>query len=559
MKISKSNKTIILLELIIPMIALSIGVYHGLLQTFYRAGIIKDTTFFGLEYYQGLTMHGVINAIVLTTFFAVAFGNGVIQFYLKKKLNETVNWISCILMLLGTLMASYAMFEGNSSVLYTFYPPLKASPLFYLGAAILVVGSWVAFFNWIKPYVSWRRENKELKTPMAVLGIMVTFIVWFIATLPVAYEILVILVPWSLGWTPEINIMLTRVLFWFFGHPLVYFWVLPVYVMFYSMLPKVAGGKLYSDFAGRLVFMMFLIFSIPVGLHHQFAEPSITQNLKFLHSIFTFGVAIPSLLTAFTIAASLEHAGIQNGAKGIFGWMKKLPYFERDKYLFAYLICGLFIFIFGGITGIVNASFSMNNVVHNTGWLPGHFHLTVAGPVFLGILAMSLHMVSKLTGKEIRFKGWNLAVPYIWFAGLFFFSGGLMIGGLLGEPRRTNMGTTYLNPESELYRADWVITTHTTAIGGILMFLAVLVFFFVFFGTIFRKSTKESELDFPITEAYHDEKRIGAVKNLTPWIIAAVILILIAYIPAIKQAIENPAGKSPPYGPASPVPIEMTK
>ena len=559
MKVSKSNKLIILLELIIPIIALSIGVYHGLLQTLYRAGIIKDTTFFGLEYYQGLTMHGVINAIVLTTFFAVAFGNAIIIFYLKKNINEKVNWVSCGLMLLGTVMATIAMFQGESSVLYTFYPPLKASPIFYIGAALLVVGSWVAFFNWIRPYINWRKANAHLKTPIAVLGIMVTFIVWFIATLPVAYEILVILVPWSLGITPQINIMLTRVLFWFFGHPLVYFWILPIYVMFYAMLPKLAGGKLYSDFAGRLVFMMFLIFSIPVGLHHQFSEPSITQNLKFLHSIFTFGVAIPSILTAFTIAATLEHAGLQNGAKGLFGWMKKLPYFNKDKYLFAYLICGLFIFIFGGITGVVNASYSLNRVVHNTGWLPGHFHLTVAGPTFLGILAMSTHMLSKLSGKEIKFKGWNVAIPYIWMVGLFFFSSGLMIGGLLGEPRRTNMGMTYLNPESELYRPDWVITTHTTVIGGILMFLAVVIFFFVFFGTLFNKKTKESEIDFPESEAYHDEKNIGLVKNLKPWIFVAIFLILVTYIPAIKQALENPAAKAPPFNSGSPVPIESTK
>lgn len=555
MQVAKSFRTLLMLELVVPIVLLSLGVYHGLVQTLYRAGIIQDTSFWGIEYYQGLTLHGVINAIVLTTFFAVAFGHGIFVFYLKRQISITWSWISGIVMIVGTLMAAWAMLAGKASVLYTFYPPLMAHPLFYLGAALLIVGSWIGFFTWIGPYRKWRKENPDKKTPMAVLGIMVTFIVWFIATLPVAYEVLVILLPWSLGWVTEINIMLTRVLFWFFGHPLVYFWLLPVYVMFYAMLPKVAGGKLYSDYAGRLVFMLFLIFSIPVGLHHQFAEPAISQNLKLIHSIFTFGVAIPSLLTAFTIAASLEHAGKMNGATGIFGWMKKLPYFDKDKYLFAYLICGLFIFIIGGGTGIVNASYSMNNVVHNTGWLPGHFHLTVAGPVFLGILAMTLHMSATLTGKRIKFKKLNLSVPYLWMLGLTFFSSGLMIGGLMGEPRRTNMGLSYTNPESEMFRPEWAITTMITVIGGIIMFIAVVNFFIVYFSTLAGKRVEEQGLSYPESEAYHDEKKYGLVKNLAPWIAVAVVIILIAYIPAIREAIEFPAHGAPTYSPNNPIPI----
>lgn len=557
MQINKSLRNLLLLETILPIILLALGVYHGLLQTLYRAGFIKAASFLGLEYYQGLTIHGVVNAIVLTTFFAVAFGNALVVYYLKKPINNTIAWISGLVMLMGTLMAAWAMLAGKASVLYTFYAPMKAHPLFYLGVALLIIGSWIAFFNWIKPYLTWRKENKGKKTPMAVVGIFTTFIIWFIATLPAAYEVLVILLPWSLGWNAEINVMLTRVLFWFFGHPLVYFWLLPAYVMYYVFLPKVAGGKLYSDYAGRLVFMLFIIFSIPVGLHHQFTEPAISQNLKLAHSLFTFGVAIPSLLTAFTIAASLEYAGIQNGAKGLLGWMKKLPYFDPERYFFAYLICGLFIFIFGGATGIVNASYNMNTVIHNTSWMPGHFHLTVAGPVFLAILVGSLHIMAKLMGRKIKMPKLNIAVPYLWMTGLVFFSGGLMAGGLIGEPRRTNMGTTYLNPESELFRSEWVLTTGITALGGVIMTIACIAFFIVFFRTLFSAKQFESSISFPTSEAYHDEKKIRFVDKFTPWIIVAVIIILIAYIPAIMEAINNPAGGALPFEPHNPVPLDL--
>ncbi len=115
--------------------------------------------------------------------------------------------------------------------------------------------------------------------------------------------------------------------------------------------------------------------------------------------LLTFGVALPSFITAFTLAASLEYAGKKRGSRGLLGFFGKLPYLDPNRYLFAYLIAGLILFIFGGLTGIVNASGVLNAVVHNTAWMPGHFHMTVAGPVFLSIIGMSLFLYSGLIGK----------------------------------------------------------------------------------------------------------------------------------------------------------------
>ncbi len=143
MQISKNLKRLIYWELGIPLTLLTIGIYHGLMQTIYRAGVIHQSSFAHLDYYQGLTLHGVINAIVLTSFFAVAFGHATMAFYLKKEPHRWVAWLSFWLMTVGTVMAAWAMLSGKASVLYTFYPPLKAHPLFYLGAALLIVGSWI--------------------------------------------------------------------------------------------------------------------------------------------------------------------------------------------------------------------------------------------------------------------------------------------------------------------------------------------------------------------------------------------------------------------------------
>lgn len=555
MKIDRSSRWLMGILLVIPMVLLVIGVYGGLMQTLFRAGVIQSDPFMGPDYYKGLTMHGVLNAIVFTTFFAVAFGNAVIPHALRMKLPMFWAWVSGWMMLLGSVMAAITIYIGEATVLYTFYPPLKAHPLFYIGLVLLVVGSWIAFFNWIPLYLKWRRENPDQKTPLSVVGMFTTFIVWLIATLPVAFEILFMLLPWSLGLVDEINVMLARTLFWFFGHPLVYFWLLPAYVMFYSYMPRLAGGKLYSDMAGRLVFMMFIIFSIPVGTHHQYMDPAIGAQWKLVHGFFTFMVALPSLITAFTLAASLEYAGRKRGGKGLFGWMFKLPYFDKERWLFPYLICGLIIFLLGGISGIINASYQMNTAVHNTSWLPGHFHLTVAGPTLLAFLGMSLYLVSHYFNRDVALKRWSVSVPYLWTIGVFIFSWGMMRGGLLGMPRRTNTGPTYANPESQLFQAEWVSYINISVVGGVIMTLAIVIFAVVFFSTLFRKARpEEAVLRFPVSEAYHNES-VSWLRNFKPWIIAAVIIIILAYTPVILDVLSATYGGAPPYSPNNPMPL----
>ncbi len=555
MQISRPLRTILLIELFVPILLLTIGIYHGLMQVIYRAGVIQRTSVAGLDYYQGLTLHGVINAIVLTTFFAVAFGHATMLFYTKREPNKTATLVSMLLMVFGTGLAAAAILAGKASVLYTFYPPLKAHPAFYMGTAMLIIGSWIPYFDWIRMYLQWKRENPNESTPVAVIGTLVNFTIWFVCTLAVAYEVLVMLVPWSLGWTAEINIMLARTLFWFFGHALVYFWLLPSYIMFYTMLPKLAGGKLYSGNAGRIAFFIFLILSIPIGVHHQFGDPSIGRGVKLTQSILTFGVAIPSFITAFTIAASLEYAARKRGATGLWSWIWKLPFFRKDVFMFGYLINGLILFIFGGLTGLVNASYSLNNVVHNTSFIPGHFHLTVGGPVFLAILGMSIFMLSQLSGKRIYAPVLNTIVPYLWTVGVLIFSAGLMYGGLMGEPRRTNMGLTYLNPSSEQFNPYWVVSSMLGLAGGGIMFTAGLLYFISFFGTCLRKRTSEPAVDFPVSETLHEERRIPLLDSFKPWLAIMGLIIFLTYVPAITDAINNTNRKAPPYRPGDPTPV----
>jgi cytochrome c oxidase subunit I len=131
-------------------------------------------------------------------------------------------------------------------------------------------------------------------------------LLWFVCTLGVAATALFQFIPWSLGYTEKINVLVSRTLFWYFGHPLVYFWLLPAYMVWYVSIPKIIGGKMFSDSLARLSFLLFLIFSIPVGFHHQLTEPVIDPKWKFFQVCLTLAVAIPSLMTAFSMFANFE-------------------------------------------------------------------------------------------------------------------------------------------------------------------------------------------------------------------------------------------------------------
>lgn len=540
-QVTSSEKKFIGWHMIVAILSLAIGSLFGPLQAFEHAGLDLYPFIQPLfkSYYQGLTLHGVLNALVWTTFFITGFLTLTTIYGLKRSLRYPVlNQIGFWVMVVGLVMTAIPILGNKASVLYTFYPPMKADWSFYLGLTLVVVGSWVEGWGFYLTYYAWRKANPGVRTPLMTFGGLATMVLWQFATLGVAVEILTMLLPWSLSLIPGTDPQLARTYFWFTGHPLVYFWLLPAYVSWYAMLPRQAGGKLFSDSLARLAFWLFLLLSIPVGFHHQFTDPGIPPAWKYIHSVLTYGVAFPSMMTAFTVIASLEHAGRQRGGKGLLGWIPALPW--GDPSVAAQLLAGI-LFFFGGIGGITNASYNINLVIHNTAWVPGHFHLTVASAVTLSFMGITYWLVPYLTGRKLWKPKLAVAQAWIWFVGMLIFSNAMHVLGLLGAPRRTSLGAApYIPPE-------WSGRLIQVGIGGAILFIGAYLYIAIMVATAFgKKLPADQAVQVPQAESLRDPQLTPSwLDRWAPWLIATLILILIAYGPQLVEQISNMMLTSP--------------
>ena len=524
MTLNLGERRVILAHIWVALGAMFIGTSFGLMQVYTRAGATGAQAF--IDYYRLLTAHGVLLAIVFTTFFISALATyATFSTIPRSNRSLAIAWTAWTVMLLGTAMAAVEILAGNASVLYTFYAPLKASPWFYLGATLLVAGSWIVMVDILVQIRAFKSANPGRKVPLPAFIAAVTFVMWFLATLGVAAEML-LLIPWAFGWTNGVDVHLTRILFWYFGHPLVYFWIMGAYMVWYTVIPKILGVPVWSDSLTRLAFLLLLLLSLPVGVHHQFLDPGISPTWKLLHTFLTLCVVLPSLMTAFAIFATFEAYAAKQGKTGFAGIVGALPWTNPA---FTGTTLAMVLFIFGGFGGIINSSYSMDILVHNTMWIVGHFHITVGGPVALTFLAVSYLIIPALIGRPLMTPRMANAQVIGYFGGMSLMSLGMHVEGLLGAPRRTAV----LDYGNSVLSAGWGSWSLIAAIGGTIIFANIILYAMALAGMIGIKA--KGETDFAFGEAEDKESSPWWLNRLDLWAAAAIVLMIAAYTGPIVQ------------------------
>lgn len=420
-------------------------------------------------YFASVTAHGVTMAYAVTTFFAVGFGYAIAVSALDEPLSgQRWAWVGYWTMLAGEVAILVPVIAGRASVLYTFYPPLTADVWFYVGLLAIFAGSWIWAWLMIRQMSRWKRGHPGVPVPLAMFAITATAWLWLWTGVGVGSELVFQILPHALGWTSAPDPGLARILFSLTLHAITYFWLLPAYIAYYVFVPAAAGGRLYSDALARVAFILFLLFSVPTGLHHLMADPQIPTAFKFLQTVLTAMVVAPTLVTIFTIGASIEIGGRLRGGRGRIAWILALPW-ERPMMLGAALSLGLL--GLGGFGGLVNMSYAMNGMVHNTVWVTAHFHLILGGATILMYFAIAYELWPELTGRSFastRLLRWQLL---LWAGGVLLTTVPWHVTGLLGEPRRVAQ-FDYTDPAV----ARWAGLTTLSLIGAAVMLAATLLF-----------------------------------------------------------------------------------
>lgn len=478
-------------------------------------------------YYASASTHGVLMAFVLTFFFIMGFGYYVATSSLKLPVwNTNFAWAGFGVSLLGTVLAALPLLGGAASVLYTFYPPMQAHPLLYIGAALLVVGSWFWCVSMIVMYRQWKKASPGQPVPLAMFATTANAILWLWTSAGVAAEVLFQLIPWALGWVDTIDSGLARTLFAWTLHPIVYFWLIPAYTAFYCLVPKQAGGFCFSDEMARASFILLVVFSLPIGFHHLYMDPEQDHGWKILHAIGTFVVTLPTFITGFTVIASLEIAGRLNGGKGLFGWIAALPW---SNPMVLALILGLLMLIFGGFGGLVNASYAMNAMVHNTAWVSGHFHLIFGGTTIIMYFGIAYYFWPVLTGKPLYSASLATTQLWAWFVGMIILTTPWHILGLLGQPRRID-SVNYNN----LLTLSWEPYEVTMIFGGMILIFSAGLLMYNLYKTQLSSESYQGEVEY--AEPIHAVVGLPAYLNgFTLWNCMIAVFMLIAFGVPIAQ------------------------
>jgi len=242
-----TSRRLILAHLWIAFAAFGVALLLGAWQMLARSPLrpwISDPEW----YYRSVTAHGTTMAYVLPTLVAMGFGYFVAETALGRPLiGLRWAWAGLALAVVGVVAAVVPIALGQATVLYTFYPPLIGNVFYYLGVVLVVVGSWIWVALMSVNLYCWKRDNPGAPVPFPMFATVAGALLWGWTAVGAALELLFQVIPVALGLTSTIDAGLARVFFSWTLHAIVYFWLMPAYIAYYTIVPRAIGGKLFSD------------------------------------------------------------------------------------------------------------------------------------------------------------------------------------------------------------------------------------------------------------------------------------------------------------------------
>ncbi len=389
------------------------------------------------KFYMVLTAHGIDMLIFWIIFFEVAVLYFASSTLLRCRLaTPRVAWLAFALMLVGSVLNNVTVFRGASSVMMTSYVPMMAEPNFYLGLILFAVGALIACFVFFGTLVVAKREKTyDGSVPLVTFGAITAAI---IAVFTISSGAIILIPTWlkSVGIVHEVDALVYRTVWWAFGHSSQQINVAAHISVWYLVAAVAFGAKPMSERVSRMAFLLYILFLQLASAHHLLADPGLSTPWKVVNtSYFMYFAVLASMIHGLTIPGAMEVAQRRKGyTKGLFEWLRKAPWSNPT-------FSGVFIAIIGfgflgGISGVMMGTEQLNMIIHNTIYVPGHFHATVVIGTTLTFMALTYYLIPVLFKREMVLPGLAKWQPYLFGFSMYFFCLVMMGAGTLGVERR---------------------------------------------------------------------------------------------------------------------------
>jgi cytochrome c oxidase subunit 1 len=452
-------------------------------------------------FYLVLTGHGA-NVLL---FWIIFFEMAVLIFASTILLNARMvmpklAWFAFVLMIIGAVMTNISVLQGESTVMFTSYPPMMAKPHFYLGLILFAVGALIVTGLFFANLIVAKEEGAfQGSMPLVTFGALTAAIiaVWTILS---GAAILLPTLLWSMGWIPDVDTLLYKVVWWGMGHASQQINVSAHVSLWYLVGALVLGAKPLSEKVSRTAFFLYILFLQLASAHHLLAEPGMSASWKIVNTSYMMYLAVlGSMIHGLTVPGSFEAAQRKNGFnKGVFEWLRKAPW-GNPAFSGTFMSLVMFGFI-GGISGVVLGTEQLNVLMHNTIYVPGHFHGTVVTGTTLAFMAATYLILPLIFQREIIWPKLAKLQPYLFGIGAAGISLFMMGAGTLGVPRR-HWDITFSDADlSFAHSAGAFLMMGLNGIFAIIAALGGILYVLIVVGTVLwgKKIVGGHKLTFPL-------------------------------------------------------------
>ena len=444
----------ILFSLIVAAIAGLFGLTFRLELTFPGIQLFSARTYMGL-----MTFHGA--AMVLAFLIPILFS--LCYFMIPKMLKlDRLRWAGLANASFWVLfLAVVFLIISRPDFTWTVYAPMSlrvGGNLIWLGYVtvfLIGVSEFLAGLVFVRNALAWKGKWMEMPLmgwAMLALGITLIF-----STPALSAVGLFLLTDWM-----EITALFDPArggsvktflwMFWFYGHPAVYLPFIPAIAIIYTFLPRFLGRPVWSYKSGVIAFVLLTVLGAVVFHHHFQPDVSVHTWVQRFFQIATLLIFIPSTLHVFNWIATL--------------WEGRIPDSARRALPFKFMIAAFFMVMYGGVTAFINGQISVDSdFIHNTYWVPAHFHAMFLG--FCGQIAMGAiyYIWPYITGRQFSRRLGTIHF-WLWQIGIF---GKLTMMFILGWNYFPRWVVDYMP------RLDWTIPQMGLTFFGFMIGLGFMV------------------------------------------------------------------------------------